>query len=104
VDSALVCAPSAAGAVIYQFEPRTGALAARGAAGNTAGPTSPPQPPAAHSLARQALHEQRMMYAPDIEHDPASGDDGWTSGSLACVPLVVNNEALGILSVVSPRT
>jgi signal transduction histidine kinase len=103
VERALICAPPASSAVIHRVDPATGLLLARAASGDVANQEGPTTLLFNRSLAGRAMQEKQRLYAPDIEQDPDYARGSLTSGSLVCIPLVVNEEVLGNLSVVSPR-
>ena len=103
VDRALICAPPVSSAVIHRIEPETGLLVARAVSGDVANHAGPPRLYSDHSLAGRAMREQRRIYSPDIELDADYVAGSLASGSLVCIPLVVNDEVLGNLSVVSPQ-
>ncbi|MCC7358067.1 MAG: GAF domain-containing protein [Anaerolineales bacterium] len=103
VDRALICAPPASGAIIHRLEAATGLLVVRAVAGAVTENAGPPRLLADSSLAGRAMRERRRIYSPDVERDPdyTAGRSG--GGSLVCIPLVVEDEVLGNLSVISPR-
>ena len=103
VVRALVCAPSAAGAVIHRIEPDSGLLVPRAVAGDVSNQATLPPLYAANTVAGRAILERRLIYSPQVELDPTYGPESRASGSLVCIPLVVSNEVLGNLSVVSPQ-
>jgi signal transduction histidine kinase len=103
VDRALICAPSAAGAVIHRVEPESDLLVPRAVAGDVSNRPAQPRLYAHRSVAGRAMRERRQIYVPDVEQDQDYAPESPASGSLACIPLVVNTEVLGSLSVVSPR-
>ena len=103
VDRALICAPPASGAIIHRLEAETGRLVARAVAGEVIEYAGPPRLFADNSLAGRAMRERRRIYSPDVELDPDYTSGRVGGGSLVCIPLVVGEEVLGNLSVISPR-
>jgi signal transduction histidine kinase len=103
VDRALICAPPASSAVIHRLEPESGLLVARAVSGDVSKQAGPPRLYADHSMAGRAMREHRRIYSADVELDPDYEAGSLATGSLVCIPLVVSDEVLGNLSVVSPR-
>jgi signal transduction histidine kinase len=103
VDRALTCAPPASGAVIHRIDAESGLLIARSVSGDVANHAGPPRLYAGNSLAGLAMRERRRIYSADIAQDPDYSAGRVGGGALVCIPLVVGDEVLGNLSVVSPK-
>lgn len=103
VDRARASIPLAESAVIHLVDQARERLVPRAVSGNVGKwrPTSGFR--FGEGIAGRAIRERRMVYVPDVQRDPDFVDTGTTVRSLAVIPLIVDNEVVGTLSLASNR-